>query len=92
MCHLDISPRNLLLDELGRLCLLDWAYAGGYPRYFDQAVLTRSGDPDFTQGLLELMGDEYLDEVRNLLAISFGLTTAALTRPSGLPMVTCPIH
>ncbi|KAI4131389.1 MAG: hypothetical protein LQ347_003011 [Umbilicaria vellea] len=92
MSHLDISARNLLLDELGRLCLLDWAYAGGYPPYFDQAALTRSGDPDFTRGLLELMGDESLDEVRNLLAISFGLTTAALTRPTGSSMVTCTSH
>jgi len=59
MCHLDIAPRNLLLDGQGRVWILDWAYAGGYPPYFDQAVLMKSGDRDFTQGLLDLMGNEY---------------------------------
>ena len=34
-CHMDASPRNFLLDTQGRLCLLDWANAGFYPRYFE---------------------------------------------------------
>jgi tRNA A-37 threonylcarbamoyl transferase component Bud32 len=92
MCHLDIAPRNLILDGQGRVWILDWAYAGGYPPYFDQAVLMKSGDPDFTQGLLGLMGDENIEEVECLFAIGFALTTGAFTRPADLSMVTYQSH
>ena len=34
-CHLDIAPRNLLRQEDGSLCLIDWASAGYYPRLFE---------------------------------------------------------
>ncbi|KAJ0424991.1 kinase-like protein [Aspergillus carlsbadensis] len=35
LCHLDIAPRNILWQEDGPLCLLDWASAGYYPRLFE---------------------------------------------------------
>ncbi|KAJ5919115.1 kinase-like protein [Penicillium verhagenii] len=35
LCHLDIAPRNLLWQEDGSLCLIDWASAGFYPRLFE---------------------------------------------------------
>ena len=79
MCHMDIATRNLILDNYGRVWVLDWAHAGGYPVYFDQAVLTRAGDPDFAEGLLEIMGHEFTEEVGKLLAIGFALTTGAAT-------------
>lgn len=31
----DLAPRNLLLDPSGQLWLLDWDYAGFFPRYFE---------------------------------------------------------
>ncbi|KAL2827888.1 kinase-like protein [Aspergillus pseudoustus] len=34
-CHLDIALRDLLWQEDGSLCLLDWASAGYYPRLFE---------------------------------------------------------
>lgn len=40
MCHLDIAPRNLLYLADGSVCLLDWATAGFYPRFFEVCVLT----------------------------------------------------
>lgn len=83
MCHMDIAARNLILDSHGRVWVVDWAHAGGYPVYFDQAVLIRTGDPDFVTGLLERLGDDYAEEVAKLLAIGFALTTgAAITLPN----------
>ena len=35
MCHMDIAPQNLILDNHGKLWILDWAFAGGYPVSFD---------------------------------------------------------
>lgn len=34
-CHLDISPRNILLDSEGSVTLLDWGCAGFYPSSFE---------------------------------------------------------
>lgn len=38
-CHLDVAPRNIKLLPNGVVCLLDWASAGYYPRYFELAAL-----------------------------------------------------
>lgn len=38
LCHLDIAPRNILWQEDGSLCLLDWASAGYFPRLFEFCV------------------------------------------------------
>lgn len=35
LCHMDVTPRNFMIDLHGRLCLLDWALAGVFPRHFE---------------------------------------------------------
>lgn len=35
LCHLDIAPRNILWQDGGSFCLIDWASAGYYPRLFE---------------------------------------------------------
>ncbi|KAJ5685123.1 hypothetical protein N7536_007742 [Penicillium majusculum] len=35
LCHLDIAPRNIIWQPDGRICLVDWASAGFYPRIFE---------------------------------------------------------
>jgi len=37
--HHDLAPRNILIDRLGQLWVLDWDYAGWYPRYFEYAAM-----------------------------------------------------
>lgn len=39
LCHLDLAPRNIIKLEDGSLCLLDWASAGFYPRFFEACLL-----------------------------------------------------
>lgn len=33
--HQDLAPRNILLDNNGKLWLIDWYYSGWYPVYFE---------------------------------------------------------
>ena len=39
LCHLDLAPRNILWLDDGSVCLLDWASAGFYPRFFEVSLL-----------------------------------------------------
>ncbi|KAK0099278.1 hypothetical protein ONS95_006353 [Cadophora gregata] len=38
-CHLDLAPRNIIWLADGSVCLIDWASAGFYPRFFEVALL-----------------------------------------------------
>ncbi|KAL2798160.1 hypothetical protein BJX66DRAFT_295805, partial [Aspergillus keveii] len=38
-CHGDICPRNIILEDDGSICLVDWGYAGFYPRFFELLAL-----------------------------------------------------
>lgn len=57
LCHLDIAPRNLLWQEDGSLCLVDWASAGYYPRLFEFCAqwIIKGKDGAFNSMLLEYM-------------------------------------
>ena len=82
MCHLDIHPRNLILDSHEKLWLLDWAFSGAYPPYFETANLIWRAPSDFADGLLELIGSKtHLEEIDQLMAIGFALTTGAYCQP-----------
>lgn len=39
LCHLDLAPRNIIWLKDGSVCLLDWASAGYYPRFFEICLL-----------------------------------------------------
>lgn len=55
LCHLDIAPRNFVWLDDGRICLLDWASAGFYPRSLEYASLFFQ-DYHFSEGLLNAVG------------------------------------
>ena len=46
LCHLDIAPRNILVLEDGSVCLIDWASAGFYPRFFEFCIQWINMDKD----------------------------------------------
>ncbi|PPQ99469.1 hypothetical protein CVT26_014286 [Gymnopilus dilepis] len=52
LTHMDINPRNILVGEDGRLWLIDWAWSGYYPTFFEftsmclQAENEKSNDFD----------------------------------------------
>ena len=35
LCHMDIAPRNIIIDNRGVIGLLDWGCAGFYPASFE---------------------------------------------------------
>ncbi|TVY90081.1 hypothetical protein LAWI1_G007131 [Lachnellula willkommii] len=39
LCHLDLAPRNIIWLPDGSVCLVDWASAGFYPRFFEFCLL-----------------------------------------------------
>ncbi|KAJ5102464.1 hypothetical protein N7532_002993 [Penicillium argentinense] len=83
MCHMDLHPRNIILDCDRKIWLIDWAYAGMYPAYFETATILRHGRDPYFERLLDLLGDEeYKEATDRLFAISFALTTGALCKPS----------
>ncbi|PYI34555.1 kinase-like protein [Aspergillus indologenus CBS 114.80] len=57
LCHLDIAPRNLLWQDDGSLCLLDWGSAGYYPRLFEFCAqwVVEGTDGSFNSVLLNSM-------------------------------------
>lgn len=40
LCHMDLCRRNMILKEDNTISLLDWAFSGFYPRYFEFASLS----------------------------------------------------
>ena len=83
ICHFDLHAQNMILDDRDHVWLIDWAYSGAYPPYFEKAALSRNVDPVFVKGLLELMGHEFAEEIQQLDSIGFALSTGAFCKPSG---------
>ncbi|MCJ1256472.1 hypothetical protein MMC24_004293 [Lignoscripta atroalba] len=84
LCHFDLHAQNIILDHWGNVWLIDWAYAGAYPPYFERAALSRNVDPAFAQGLLKMMDDgRFKIEIQQLNAIGFALSTGAFCKPTG---------
>jgi thiamine kinase-like enzyme len=85
MCHLDIHMQNLVLDYDGNLWLLDWAFSGAYPPYFETANIMQYTPVELADYLLEQIGTHTQHEdIDGLMAIGFALTTAAYLQPSDI--------
>ena len=39
LCHHDLAPRNIIIDETGNIWLVDWQLSGWYPDYFEYASM-----------------------------------------------------
>jgi serine/threonine protein kinase len=40
LCHMDLCRRNMILEKNNMICLVDWGFAGLYPRFFELASLS----------------------------------------------------
>lgn len=78
MCHLDIHDRNLMLDKQGKLWMLDWGWAGAYPKFVEYATLRWANRRDVTRDLVELLEGDVGEDTTNLLKMRFAFTTGAL--------------
>jgi thiamine kinase-like enzyme len=82
MCHLDFNQRNVILDEGGKVWLIDLGLAGAYPPWFEEARLAWGASSSWELGLLNLVRKEmYREDVAKLVDISFALTTGGYCQP-----------
>ena len=47
LCHMDIHPRNIVIDKAGTPWLVDWGVAGVYPTWFEYAAIAVSVKADY---------------------------------------------
>lgn len=79
--HQDISPRNLILDDGGKLWIIDWDFAGWYPSYFEYACIANDiGVPEARvpagwrqAALASLFEVDYERQYQSLLAMQWSL-------------------
>ncbi|KAH9204688.1 kinase-like domain-containing protein [Leptodontidium sp. 2 PMI_412] len=57
LTHLDIAPRNLILNAQGKVWIINWGLAGVYPPGFEQAIHQRSQDEEFAEMVLSRLSD-----------------------------------
>ena len=50
LTHQDLNPRNIIVGEAGRLWLIDWAWAGYYPPWFEYVAMQRQAENERTIG------------------------------------------
>ncbi|KAI9759300.1 MAG: hypothetical protein M4579_002429 [Chaenotheca gracillima] len=85
-CHMDLHLQNMILDKKGKLWILDWACAGGYPEHFESASIMRRGNPKYFKSLLEGMeADKHHEDIDRLYNIGFALTTAQTLEAAKTP-------
>jgi thiamine kinase-like enzyme len=64
LCHLDLAPRNIIWLADGSVCLIDWASAGFYPRFFEVCLLKimeyshENYEVDLIERMVKLADDE----------------------------------
>ncbi|GKT52253.1 uncharacterized protein ColSpa_12434 [Colletotrichum spaethianum] len=82
LTHQDIDPRNLIVrDEDQELCLIDFGMGDVYLVGFEQAALARQGPGEWDQEFREMVSPKLSyqgeEELKQLRAIMYGLTTGA---------------
>eukprot|EP00172_Hildenbrandia_rubra_P002099 Plantae.Rhodophyta-Hildenbrandia_rubra.ctg2758.p1 GENE.Plantae.Rhodophyta-Hildenbrandia_rubra.ctg2758~~Plantae.Rhodophyta-Hildenbrandia_rubra.ctg2758.p1 ORF type:complete len:290 (-),score=20.79 Plantae.Rhodophyta-Hildenbrandia_rubra.ctg2758:241-1110(-) len=78
MSHMDISPRNLILDKYQQVWFIDWECAGAYPVFFERAsLLLEPHHLDFKEEILGRM-EEHLEDIRHLCQTWFAISSAFL--------------
>ncbi|RDL37206.1 uncharacterized protein BP5553_04639 [Venustampulla echinocandica] len=72
LCHLDLAPRNIIWLEDGSVCLVDWASAGFYPRFFEVCLLKvmQHSHGDYELTLMERMEKLTEDEEAQMLLLA----------------------
>ena len=87
LCHLDTALQNMLWLPSGKICLLDWASAGYYPRYFELAAHQKKGRPDeIVESLLMLPREPFSSkEARHKKALIRACGKAMMHAEPGQP-------
>jgi len=81
LTHQDLNLRNIIVGEDGRLWIVDWAWAGYYPPWFEYVAMWRqneyervSGTNDkFWKALIPFICGPYFEQERWLWGMGLGL-------------------
>ncbi len=84
LTHQDINLRNIVVGEGGRLWLIDWAWAGYYPPWFEYVATQRQSedarisgtDDEFWKALIPFICGPYFRQKRWLSRMSQALSWA----------------
>ena len=85
MCHMDLHPHNIIIDEEQRPWLVDWAFSGGFSVYLEKAnLLVTYGLDDhgeFQRKLNQALQDgRHQKELGTLRHMGYAFTTGAIYR------------
>lgn len=76
--HQDMAPRNLILDAQGKVWLIDWAWAGVYPRGFEQAVFSeQAANAAFAEMVLSGLSDRQEGLQQQHASVAYGISVAS---------------
>ncbi|KAJ3811126.1 kinase-like domain-containing protein [Lentinula aff. lateritia] len=79
--HQDINPRNIIVGEDGRLWIIDWAWSGYYPPWFEYVAMSRQleneevigSDHKYWDLLIPFVCGPYFEQDKWLSKMSRGL-------------------
>ncbi|TFK65999.1 kinase-like protein [Pluteus cervinus] len=79
--HQDLNPRNIIVGEDGRLWIVDWAWAGYYPVWFEYVAMLSQGEHESSIGnvykywdhLIPFICGPYFEQERWMSMIAMGL-------------------
>lgn len=60
LTHQDLNPRNIILGDDGRLWVVDWAWAGYYPRWFEYVAMRRQAENEETIGSHHVLWEAFI--------------------------------
>ena len=81
LTHQDLNPRNVIVGEDGRLWIIDWAWAGYYPEWFEYVAMWRQNEyerisgtnDEFWKALIPFICGPYFRQERWLWRMSSAL-------------------
>jgi len=79
LCHMDLSPSNVILDDHNSVWLIDWGRSGFYPKFFEFAGMKR-GWSRYQLGawFSRMVGGFYNRQMNFFAAISWALDVGFL--------------
>ena len=80
MTHLDIAPRNIIVQEDDTICIIDWEDAGAYPAHFERLMMERPAleeDKEFLHRVLERI-PEHKEKIKHQLSVRWAMSTFSL--------------
>ncbi|KAJ3755134.1 kinase-like domain-containing protein [Lentinula raphanica] len=81
LAHQDINPRNIIVGEDGKLWMIDWAWSGYYPPWFEYAAMRfqleneqdRGSHYKYWASLIPFVCGPYFEQEKWLLNIAYGI-------------------